>query len=73
MSIVSFKGTRDGLAITLGEGAWHDILNELATQLKRPSAQSFFQGARVFLETGERALDVLQIEELIAPIAVKMP
>ena len=69
MSIVTFKGTRDGLAVTLGEGAWHDVLNELTTQLNRPSAQSFFQGARVFLETGERALDVLQIEELIALLA----
>ncbi len=69
MSIVSFKGTREGLAITFGEGAWHDVLNELATQLNRPSAQSFFQGARVLLETGERALDVAQIEELIALLA----
>jgi len=57
------------LAITLGEGAWHDILNELATQLNRPGAQSFFHGARVFLETGDRAFDVLQIEELIALLA----
>ncbi|MBM3128317.1 MAG: hypothetical protein FJ009_06735, partial [Chloroflexi bacterium] len=69
MSIVSFKGTREGLAITLGEGVWHDVLNELAAQLNRPGAQSFFQGARVFLETGARALDVTQIEELIALLA----
>lgn len=66
MSIVSFKGTREGLAITLGDGAWHDILTELTTQLNRPGAQSFFQGARVLLETGHRTLDVAQIEELIA-------
>lgn len=69
MSIVSFKGTRDGLAITFGEGTWHQVLHELAAQLNRPNAQSFFQGARVFLETGERALDVAQIEELIALLA----
>jgi septum site-determining protein MinC len=69
MSIVSFKGTREGLAITFGEGAWHEVLNELTAQLNRPNAQSFFQGARVFLETGERALDVAQIEELIALLA----
>jgi len=69
MSVVSFKGTREGLTITLGEGVWHDVLNELATQLNRPGAQSFFQGARVLLETGVRALDVAQLEELIALLA----
>jgi septum site-determining protein MinC len=69
MSVVSFKGTREGLSITLGEGTWHEILNELATQLNRPGAQSFFESARVLLETGERALDVLQLEELIALLA----
>lgn len=69
MSIVTFKGTRDGLSITLGEGEWHTILNELATQLSRPKAQSFFRGARVLLETNGRALDVAQLEELIALLA----
>ncbi|MCX7837956.1 MAG: septum site-determining protein MinC [Anaerolineae bacterium] len=69
MSVVSFKGTREGLVITLGEGAWREVLNDLMTQLSRPGAQSFFQGARVFLETGARALDVTQIEELIALLA----
>jgi len=42
------------------------VLNELAAQLDRPGAQSFFQGARVLLETGPRAVDVLELEELIA-------
>lgn len=69
MSIVSFKGTREGLVITLGEGAWHEVLSDLTAQLRRPSAASFFQGARVFLETGTRALDVTQIEELMALLA----
>lgn len=69
MSVVSFKGTREGLVITLGEGAWRDVLNDLMIQLSRPSAQSFFQGARVFLESGARALEVTQIEELIALLA----
>lgn len=63
---VSFKGTREGLLITLGEGVWHDLLNELGTQLSRPSAQAFFQGARVQLDTGNRPLKVVQLEELIA-------
>ena len=69
MTIVTFKGTREGVAVTLGGGAWHDVLHELTTQLNRPGAQTFFQGARVFLETGGRALNVTQIEELIALLA----
>ncbi len=66
---ISFKGTREGLLITLGEGVWHDVLNELATQLSRPSAQSFFKGARVILETGQRPIAVTELEELIALFA----
>jgi septum site-determining protein MinC len=66
---ISFKGTREGLLITLGEGAWSDVLTELTTQLSRPSAQSFFKGARVILETGERPIAVTELEELIALFA----
>ncbi len=64
--LVSFKGTREGLTITLGDGEWRETMNELAAQLSRPRAQSFFRGAHVLLETGNRAIDVLKIEELIA-------
>lgn len=63
---ISFKGTREGLLITLGEGEWRDLVNELTSQLGRPSAQSFFKGARVILETGDRTIAVTELEELIA-------
>jgi septum site-determining protein MinC len=66
MTAVSFKGTREGLLVTFGEGAWHDLLTELAKQLERPGAQAFFRGARVLLETGDRAIGVIELEELIA-------
>lgn len=69
MPSISFKGTRDGLCITLGEGSWRDLVDELAQQLDRPGAQSFFRGARVLLETGTRALGVVEIEELISLLA----
>ncbi len=69
MSTITFKGTRDGLVVTLGENSWTDTISELATQLQRPNAQSFFRGARVLLETGSRALDGLQLEELSALFA----
>ncbi len=66
---IAFKGTREGLLITLGEGTWRDLLNELTQQLDRPGAQSFFRGARVLLETGSRAVGVTELEELIALLA----
>ncbi len=69
MTAVSFKGTREGLLVTFGEGAWQDLMKELAKQLERPGAQAFFRGARVLLETGDRAIGVLELEELIALLA----
>ncbi len=68
-SCISFKGTREGLHISLGEGAWQDLLKELAVQLDRPGVQSFFRGARVLLETGNRAIGVSELEELIGMLA----
>ncbi|MBI5305194.1 MAG: septum site-determining protein MinC [Chloroflexi bacterium] len=69
MSYVTFKGTREGIVITLGNGGWRAMMNELGAQLSRSSAQSFFRGARVLLETGGRAVEVAQLEELIAMLA----
>jgi septum site-determining protein MinC len=63
---ISFKGTREGIAVTLGDGDWRQTMKELATQLARPQTQTFFRGARVLLETGHRAIEVAQLEELIA-------
>ena len=68
-NLVSFKGVREGLIITLREGEWHQIIAELNAHLARPKAQSFFRGARVLLETGHRAIDAAQLEELIALLA----
>lgn len=69
MPSITFKGTRDGLCITLGEGSWQELLVELKQHLERPGAQSFFRGARVLLETGDRALGVPEIEQLSALLA----
>ncbi len=55
--------------MTLGDGAWQDVLAELTAQLDRPVAQSFFRGARVLLETGERSIGVKELEDLIALFA----
>ncbi len=66
---ISFKGTREGIHISLGDQPWRKIMDALAQQLVRPGAQSFFRGARVQLDTGTRLLGVLELEELIALLA----
>lgn len=55
--------------MTLGEGDWSSVIGDLVAQLERPSAQSFFRGARVLLETGDRAIGIQELEELIALFA----
>ncbi len=69
MTLISFKGTREGIQISLGDQEWRAVMDELARQLIRPGAQAFFRGARVQLETGARALGVAQLEEMIALLA----
>lgn len=62
--MVTLKGTKDGLLITLGEGDWPEILAELIAKLERPRAASFFQGAYARVETDGWTLSNTQIEEL---------
>ncbi len=52
--------------MTLGEGEWSSVVSDLVAQLERPAAQSFFRGARVLLETGDRAIGIPELEQLIA-------
>ncbi len=66
---ISFKGTREGIHVTVGKEPWRQIMDELTRQLSRPSAQSFFRGARVQLDTGNRAIGVTELEELSALLA----
>jgi len=70
MSNVTFRGSREGLRVTLAEGEWQGVFQELITQLQRPAAQSFFRGARVLLETPHRALGIHELEDLIALFAL---
>lgn len=62
--MITLKSSGDGLAITLSEGPWSKVLAELALELERPRAVELFRGQRVQIETGERALTPLQVEEL---------
>jgi septum site-determining protein MinC len=51
---LQIKGIRDGLLITLGEGKWPEVQEELLQQIQDRS--SFFQGARVALDVGNHIL-----------------
>ncbi len=62
--MVSLKGTKDGLVITLGDGEWSQVLSELASQLERPRAAQFFHGVRARLAPGERELSETEIDQL---------
>jgi len=64
---ILIKGSRDGLLITLGPGAWHIVLSSLETRLT--TTPEFFKGARVALLVGSRKLveaDVRAARDLLA-------
>lgn len=65
-SLVTIRGTREGVLIMLGEGEWSAVISELSAQLARPNASAFFRGSRVSVETGNRFLEEKERAELEA-------
>jgi len=62
--LISIKGGRDGLRLRLDGGAeWPALVATLEQQLREN--QSFFAGARLTLDIGERALSGDQLKELL--------
>jgi septum site-determining protein MinC len=64
---IIIKGSREGLLITLGPGAWHNALAALEARLT--AAPEFFKGARVALLVGNRKLveaDMRAARDLLA-------
>ncbi len=64
---IIIKGSREGLLITLGPGAWHIALGALEARLT--ATPEFFKGARVALLVGTRKLveaDVRAARDLLA-------
>jgi septum site-determining protein MinC len=51
---ITIKGSRDGLVVTLGLGAWHNTLAALEDRIA--GTPEFFKGARVALNVGARRL-----------------
>jgi septum site-determining protein MinC len=61
-SSVVIKGTKDGLAVTLGEGSLDALLAELEARLA--SRASFFLGGRVALKVRDRPLISDELQEI---------
>lgn len=61
---VTIKGTKDGLLITLGQGDWEQVLEDLKHHLDRAAA-FFSGGGQVLLQLGNRELGQPEIESLI--------
>ena len=64
--VISIKGIRHGLLVTLNEGGWKALLTELERRLK--TSPAFFKGGRVSLDVGALSLaedDLRTIRELL--------
>lgn len=66
---MQIKGLKDGLLVTLGEGAWQDRLEELVLHVQQQ--EKFFRGARLALDVGNRILYSSELEQLRAKLAEK--
>jgi septum site-determining protein MinC len=63
--LVTIKGSKEGLRLQLDERApWDDLLAGLRQQLDQGS--SFFSGAQITVDVGERALSEEQMSALLA-------
>jgi septum site-determining protein MinC len=64
-TLVAIKGGKEGLRLHLDESAvWSDVLGALRSQLDQGA--QFFNGARVIVDIGNRALTEEQFAELMA-------
>jgi septum site-determining protein MinC len=59
---LKIKGIRDGLLVTLGEGDWQEVQANLLSQISQKA--SFFKGARLALEVGNRILHAAEMGAL---------
>ncbi len=62
VSSIRIKGIRDGLLVSLPEGAWEQQSSALLTQID--DQQAFFRGARLALDVGPQVIKVNEMVEL---------
>ena len=61
-ALFQIKGIRDGLLLTIGEGPWEKIENQLFMQVD--DKVDFFKGARLALDIGNRILHAAEMGSL---------
>ena len=62
--LIAIKGSKDGLRLQLDEqAAWEEVLEALRAQISQ--GPSFFNGAQVVVDIGERALAEDQLAALL--------
>jgi septum site-determining protein MinC len=62
--LIAIRGSREGLRLQLNSvSAWHDVLQQLEQQLAE--RRSFFHGARLVVDVGERELAADEIAEML--------
>jgi septum site-determining protein MinC len=59
---MQIKGIREGILVTLGEGAWSDLQESILQQIADQS--NFFHGARVALDVGNITLHAAELGTL---------
>jgi len=64
---VTIKGTRDGVALGIGEGAWADLMVSLDARLR--ATASFFRGARVLMDVGARTVTAQELQQAAQALA----
>ncbi len=58
---ITVKGTRDGVALAIGEGAWPDLMAVLTARLDTTAA--FFRKARVLMDVGARTVAAPELQQ----------
>jgi septum site-determining protein MinC len=59
---IHIKGVREGLLVTLGDGAWADLRQTLLHQVEEGG--DFFKGARMAIDVGSQALSAVDLGSL---------
>lgn len=62
LSKVQIKGVREGLLVTIGDGEWSEIQQDLIAHLKTQA--EFLQGAKLILEVGNHMLNAAAMAKL---------
>ncbi len=64
---VVIKGTRDGVALAIGDGPWRELMASLDARLKLTGG--FFKGARVLMDVGGRTIAAPELERAAQALA----